>query len=447
MRYAAQQAELAGSLDRALDFIRVAAEEVDAYADPVTAGLVHERWGRYLWLLGGEPDEILQHLDDAVRLVPDEMTPARARVLATQGQQLMLAGRNRDGAEVCEQAIAVAQDIGDQVVEGHARNSLGSALVSMGDPDAGLAQLHRARALAERTRSWVDVARAAVNEGGALQSLARYDDALQISMTGALMTRERGIERYFGGLLRLNACETLWITGRWDEMEEQLREVDALQPIGIDAERVAEMWAQLYIGRGDFDTAREYIERGKTPVGPNEEAARRTGSLLEGQCALWAGDATRAVECARGALERQRSESWMWCDSDVAIPAVLLGAAAAADLGAPDDAAGFAQTLEQRVASNQWHGGAPGTLGTVMAQLATETARADGTDSAEMWSDIARDWAGHGAQIHVAYAQWRAAEAARRAGDRARRVSPPRKLRTTSRTRSAGRGCATASSV
>ena len=38
----------------------------------------------------------------------------------------MLAGRNHDAIEWCEQAIAVAQEVGAPVVEGHARNTLGT---------------------------------------------------------------------------------------------------------------------------------------------------------------------------------------------------------------------------------------------------------------------------------------------------------------------------------
>src|SRR5205823_15092434 len=186
-------AEMAGSTDRALDFIRGAAGEVDVDADPVTAGLLHERWGRYLWILNHSADELMPHLDEAVRLVPDAPSAARARVLATRGQQLMLAERLGESVEVCEQAIAIAQQIGDQVVEGHARNTLGSALAALGKTEAGLEQLHLSRELAERTRSWMDVARAAVNESVALQSLARYDEALRISLAGAALARERGL--------------------------------------------------------------------------------------------------------------------------------------------------------------------------------------------------------------------------------------------------------------
>ncbi len=139
LRYAATQAEMSGSTDRALDYIRAAAVEIDPVDDPVVAGLVHERWGRYLWMLSRPWPEIIEHCEEAVRLVPETPSAARAKVLATLGQQLMLASRNDEAISVCEQAIAIAQMVGDAVIEGHALNSLGAALGCMGRADEGLA--------------------------------------------------------------------------------------------------------------------------------------------------------------------------------------------------------------------------------------------------------------------------------------------------------------------
>src|SRR5439155_7063252 len=94
VRYTATQAEMSGSTDRALDYIRSALVEVDPVEDAVTAGLLHERFGRYLWILARSWSDILEHCHEAVRLVPDAPSPARAKVRATLGQQLMLAARN-----------------------------------------------------------------------------------------------------------------------------------------------------------------------------------------------------------------------------------------------------------------------------------------------------------------------------------------------------------------
>ena len=190
LRYAAAQAEMAGSTDRALDFIRAAADEVDPDADPVTAGLVHERWGRYLWML--EPSAIDESCRTATRRCgscPTSRTPERARVLATLWTAAD-AGRPQHRGDRCVRGGDPRRAGGRRrVIEGHARNTLGSALAALGETEAGLAQLHLARELAERGRSWPDVARAAVNESGALHAVARYEEALAIALGGAAVAR------------------------------------------------------------------------------------------------------------------------------------------------------------------------------------------------------------------------------------------------------------------
>jgi hypothetical protein len=93
-------------------------------------------------------------------------------------------------------------------------------LGGIGRMDDGLAELHRAREIALETESWDDVARAAVNEGGALQTMARDEDALAISLEGAEIARAHGLDRAYGSFLRLNAGDALRALGRWDEADE-----------------------------------------------------------------------------------------------------------------------------------------------------------------------------------------------------------------------------------
>ena len=146
LHYAAQLAEMAGSVVRALDFVCSAAVMVDEGTDPVTAALLHERWARYLRTLGRPLDEILAHVDVAMALVPEHETRARARVLATLGQQLMLSGLVDEAVEPCETAISLACAAGEPAIESHARSSLGPVLSALGDADGGVEQLQIARA-------------------------------------------------------------------------------------------------------------------------------------------------------------------------------------------------------------------------------------------------------------------------------------------------------------
>src|SRR4029079_10111775 len=113
LRFTAALADNCGNTERALAFARAALDAVDEDTDPIEAALVHERIGRYMYYENYAPDDLLEHNRSAVRLVP-EVPPSveRAQVLATLGQQLMVAGRNPEAIETCEVCIEVARAIG-----------------------------------------------------------------------------------------------------------------------------------------------------------------------------------------------------------------------------------------------------------------------------------------------------------------------------------------------
>jgi DNA-binding CsgD family transcriptional regulator/tetratricopeptide (TPR) repeat protein len=427
MRYAASQAEMSGETARALHYIKAALTETDADADPVAAGLLHERYGRYLWSLSQSWSEILEHCRRAVELVPDEPSVARAKVLATLGQQLMLAGDN-EAIAVCEEAIRVAQEIGDRVNEGHARNSLGSTLTGIGRMDEGLAELARSRELALATGSWADVARAATNEGSALQTLSREEEALAIWLEGADLARAHGLDRACGVFLRLNASETLRRLGRWADADVQLGEVRAANPQGMDEWRLAEEECLLAIGRGQFDIARDRAALLERLISA-EGTASNILALEHAYIALAAssGDEHGALQQAEDAL-RLQVQGTRLC-SDVRLDVIVDGLAAGASAVLHSSDAGIrdadlrrvrevGQALDDAVASDRWGGALPGTLDALHAQVDAELARATGTDTGSSWTEVAQGWENYRLRPRRAYALFRAAEAFVRDDDR-----------------------------
>jgi DNA-binding CsgD family transcriptional regulator len=435
VRYAAAQAELAGAVDRALDFVKAAADEVDPTADPVTAALVQERWGRVLWMLRGSTTETLFHCTEAVRLVPDEASPARARVLATLGQHLMLSGRNAEAITVCQDAIALAQQIGERVVEGHARNSLGTALASLDQVDAGLEQLELAHEIARETHSWSDAVRATINQSGALSTVGRHEDALAVALEGVEIAREHGLERSFGAFVRLNAANAFWLLGRWDELADALQEVDAISPVGVDAWRSAQAWVLLHAARGEVDAARREFERMRVAMGPDPEPmSALTITQAEVTVLVASGEFQTAMERTRAAAAQPFDLAMLCADSG--IPLVLDGVTAAAELAEAARRRGDAETatkarenadelegmLRGWIDGHRWGGGVPGQIDVFVAQVAAEAARAAGADAstaASDWRAIADQWAEAGELPRVAYARLREAEALVVAGDRA----------------------------
>jgi len=388
---------------------------------------LHERYGRFLWTLSRSWTEILDHCHEAVRLVPDAPSVARAKVLATLGQQLMLAARNAEAIAVCTEAIEVAQAVGDLVIEGHARNSLGTAFGGVGRMDECLAELHRAREIAVMTQTWADVTRAAVNEGGALQTMARHEECVAISLEGAAIARVHGLDRFCGLFLRLNAAESLRLLGRSDEAEEQLREVESAEPLGIDAWRLAEQECLLAVERGEFDTARRQAAKMKETVGP--EGSPRDNLAVElTQVAIagWSGDEEGALDIALEAM-RVPADGLSLC-SDVGIEVILEGLAAGASAAqhtrADEDASILRRVdelgglLDQWIESDRWDGGRPGALDALRAHMAADVARAHGGDDPAQWLAVADMWTSYAMRPREAYARLRAAEAFARDNDR-----------------------------
>ncbi len=102
-------------------------------ADPIRAGTMLEQLGRALWT-NGETEAALKAHEEAVAIMPaDPPTPARARVLSGYGQILMLLDRWTESLALCEQAVAMAREVGARQVEGHALNTLGLDRAVTGD--------------------------------------------------------------------------------------------------------------------------------------------------------------------------------------------------------------------------------------------------------------------------------------------------------------------------
>src|SRR5215212_6518173 len=143
---AGEAAANSGSAERAAALVRSALAELDPAADPLRAAQLTERLAFHL-RVAGRPGAF-EAYQEAVRLVPPTPSAARARVLAELGQALMLRARFTEAAAICEEAIAVARQVGARVVESHALNSLGTAIVRLDQVDRGLACLEESRRLA-----------------------------------------------------------------------------------------------------------------------------------------------------------------------------------------------------------------------------------------------------------------------------------------------------------
>ena len=148
---AAEGAFLSGDGPGSIRLVKAAIGMVDAEADPHRAARLRERLGRYLFMVRGDTEGAQVAYQEAVDLLPaDELRPELARALASLGQILMLRGRTAESAERCEQAIAVAREVGARQAEGHALATQGGNLGFRGEREAGIAHLREALRIVSR---------------------------------------------------------------------------------------------------------------------------------------------------------------------------------------------------------------------------------------------------------------------------------------------------------
>lgn len=262
LREAAEIAHLAAHPDRAAQLCHAAIDQVDPAGDPALAGLLHERLGRYLWMVADGHGSLAAYRRAADLVPAQPWTEGRARVLSGLSQSLMLAGWTEESREVAERAIEIAQHVGARAVEGHARNNLGVDLCHLGDPDRGVALLHEARRIAEEESDDVDdVARAIVNLSAVLTDAGRLEEAAQVALEGVEVVIGLGLERRKGVWCRCDAAAALLRLGRWDEVRQLIADAVALDPRGIDLARTTWLQGALSLREGDLEGAAGALDR------------------------------------------------------------------------------------------------------------------------------------------------------------------------------------------
>ena len=296
LRWAAELASMTGAGRRAAELIRWALHLRTGDSDPFEAAILYERLGMYL-LPTGDRKGGLAALERAVELVPsDPPTQYRVRVLSSLGQAMILSQRFVDARTACEEAIAVAQALGDPPPP-QALDIVGNALCYLGRADVGLKILADACARNPEATGPRDLVRPFVYYSDALTAVGRPADAARVARDGLVLARRLGIERGVGNVLAANAAEALLSLGNWSEVEEVLK--DALRSGG-------HFWsfgphcrrAQLAIGRGEVEVARWHLEAGSQAAW--EPDAAQDYYSLRAELSLWEGDLDAAAAAVDG---------------------------------------------------------------------------------------------------------------------------------------------------
>jgi DNA-binding CsgD family transcriptional regulator/tetratricopeptide (TPR) repeat protein len=409
---AAELASQIGAAVRAVELGRQAIEVVGE-GDPHRAALLHVRLGEYLEQTGRE-EACLAAVERAVELVPAEPpSPVRAYSLASLAGALAVAWRYAESLPICEQALALARDVGAREAEVRALTVLGSDLAYLGrDEECGLAHLRQALQLAEEIGDLVGLERAWVHLTDVLTMLGRLRESVRVGQEGLEVMRRFGI---YSPLLVTNQIEALLAIGDWNEAERlsaaALRGITSSFPYWLLTIR-----AGVEIGRGELARARTHLEAAGATLREDHVLGLYDSYLAE--LALWERrwtDAQAAVDeglsrarpgeaaqmrvqlCAKGlraqaelaALARARRDAdalKSWLDRARTLIAVARSAAA--------EAAAITPTADG------W-----------LALAEAEYERAGGVPAPESWSATARTWERLERPPLAAYCRWREAEA------------------------------------
>jgi DNA-binding CsgD family transcriptional regulator len=262
----ADTAAATNQVQRALVLLTTALDQLDPASDPVRVALLLMRLGDAHWVAGDEP-ACLAAVEEAVRILPAEPSAERARVLAAYAQLEML-------------------------TEG------GRALDILGTCTADTAHLEQALRIAQEVGNAEGIVRAYLNLGSTLSYTGRTREAAAVMRQGLAATRELGLERAMGSWLAANLAGGLFDLGEWEDSDRVLTE--ALER-GTDAAGLLHgTKGRLELGRGGFASARQHLELAGR-LGPSgwRQLVSRSGlaelAIWEGRCDHARGIVDQAV--------------------------------------------------------------------------------------------------------------------------------------------------------
>jgi DNA-binding CsgD family transcriptional regulator/tetratricopeptide (TPR) repeat protein len=301
----AARAESGTTSARAIDHLAEAIMLTDPKADPMRAGVLHERLGRYRWIAGDGAGAMDAYLH-ATRLVPPEpATAARARVTAGLGQILMILARFEESVPVCEEALAAARATGARDVEAHVLNTLGQDIAYLGDVDAGLAMLRESLVLAKEIASAEDAARAYVNLIDTLKVSARFDEAIGLVEEAFTFSHSHGLTALYGVPALTYGAWAAFRSGRWAVCARLLDRARSHPADGAAEAETLIFAALLHAGTGAFDMARSGLSVARRILeGAIDTQLIAPSTEAEAELELWSGNAEAARQTIAAGLVR-----------------------------------------------------------------------------------------------------------------------------------------------
>jgi DNA-binding CsgD family transcriptional regulator/tetratricopeptide (TPR) repeat protein len=314
---AAEAASSLGEPLRAAHMIERALEHVDPTAEPVRAGLLHERLGRYSWI-GGDTAYALRAYEDAVRVIPNTpASPERARALAALAHAQFIANRYRAAQALSEEGLEVARAVHAPTEEGRALATLGATVAALGDRLAGLAMVRDGRSLLERAEASPDHVFVTYSyESGVLTDAGEFEAAVQAVRPGIELMRRHGMHRSHQSWLEGVLARALIKLGRWTEATALMDAALARGPVGITCRMVQLQRAELQLGRGEVSAASDTVAQARRAAEGDHPFAGKLFELTAWLSAIQGDVAAARLTVSRGltaleGLDDVLSNAWL----------------------------------------------------------------------------------------------------------------------------------------
>ena len=287
---AAMDHKLEGNSARHEMLARAAVAQVDERAEPHRAARFLDILCDAQWHLG-RGEESLATLEHGLSLVPpDDVSLVRGTLLRSWALTMMLRGRNTEAIEAAQEALKIAETLGDVRLRIRALNSLGTARMNLGEIDTGAAALREVLEVAKREGFVSEQNSAYVNLGDALHLGGRLSEARAVV--------EEGVSRELPGnwnWLAILRGELAIEAGEWDRADEILGRIRR-RPTGNGLVNLDLRRAELALGRGRHEEARALLD----------EAAGVGAGMDEPQFVGVLGALRAELERREGALESAR---------------------------------------------------------------------------------------------------------------------------------------------
>ncbi|WP_395244803.1 AAA family ATPase [Agromyces sp. MMS24-K17] len=286
----------AGESERALSLVKAALAECPA-DDPQVARLLRDQ--AFVLANLARPGSVAL-LRRALEILPADALLQRATVLTGLAGRLMIDGSVEESIRVAEEAVAVAEQIDSERYRSIGTNIAAISIAEQGDVERGLAQLERARELAEDDGP--ALLRYFVNASDLRHLIGDFPAALRLAEEGFERSRDEGLERSSGVILSSNAIDPLMALGEWERADRLIERSLSLVPstsFEMYVQR-ARIWSILW--RGDVSGAVAALRgarSGLNAVMDVELQARLGVGRVLAELALETGDLAGAVHDLR----------------------------------------------------------------------------------------------------------------------------------------------------